>query len=524
MNRHHDKRLKTLTPDHPAVRVIPTLLTYLVTKPMPLTQLLQPTRQIVMALACLVLTPCLAAAQGSGANSGEIPAEVRVVATGHNFPADAYTLLVQEVGNPTPLLAINTQRPMNPASTIKTLTTLAGLEVLGPNYRWKTEIYALGPISNGTLQGDLLIRGGADPFLVEEHVRSMLKTLQRRGITRITGDLILDNSVYHESVRADRPMDNQAGRAYNVLPEALLFNFQVVNFYFYPHDNGRDVIIHSDPALPNLTINNRLQLHDGACTGFQRGIAFNEDRTTNTVTFSGRHPVSCGEYSMTRAVLDAAQYNYGLFQTLWRELGGEFDGQLREASLNTLVSSDTAKPFVVWQSPPLADIIKSINKYSNNMMTRQLLLTLGLQRSGEPADIDSGIAAIQAYLSGLGINHDALVMANGSGLSREVRLTSAMLGEVLQRGFQIPTMPEFVASLPLTGLDGTMQDRLSSGAGHGSSHIKTGSLNDVAGIAGYVHAQSGKHYLVVALVNHAQAHAGPGQELGDALLRWVWRQ
>ncbi|HDZ09253.1 D-alanyl-D-alanine carboxypeptidase/D-alanyl-D-alanine endopeptidase [Pseudohongiella sp.] len=483
------------------------------------------TNQFSAILIWFMLAPCLAFAQ----TIGEIPPEVRVVTNGHNFPADAYTLLVQEVGNPTPLLAVNTGLPMNPASTIKTLTTLAGLEVLGPDYRWQTEIYALGPVVSGTLQGDLLIRGGADPFLVEEHVRSMLKILQRRGVQRITGDLILDNSLFDASVRAGRPVDNQSGRAYNVLPEALLFNFQVVNFHFYPHTNGRDVIIHSDPALPNLTINNRLQLSDTACTGFQRGISFSEDKTTNTVTFSGQHPASCGEYSMTRAVLDAAQYNYGLFQSLWQELGGEFEGQLREQSLSaitnsTMINTETTSPLVTWQSPPLADIIKSINKYSNNMMTRQLLLTLGMQNSNEPASIDSGIAAVRAYLTRVGIDDGELEMANGSGLSRDTRLTADLLGNVLQRGFQIPTMPEFVASLPLAGLDGTMQDRLTTGDGAGSSHIKTGSLNGVAGIAGYVHARSGRHYIVVALVNHAQAHTGPGQELGDALLRWVWRQ
>ncbi len=476
--------------------------------------------QVITLFASLILAVHLASAQ----DIGDLPPELRVVTNGHNFPADAYSLLVQEVGNPTPLLAVNTGRPMNPASTIKTLTTLAGLELLGPDHTWKTEIFALGPVANGTLQGDLLIRGGADPFLVEEHVRSMLKMVQRRGINHITGDLILDNSLYDESVRADNPVDNQSGRAYNVLPEALLFNFQVVNFYFYPHDNGRDVIIRSDPALPNLTINNRLQLRDAACTGFQRGISFSEDKTTNTVTFSGQHPDSCAEYSMTRAVLDAAQYNYGLFRALWQELGGEFDGQLRKSHLGDLISDDTVTPLVIWQSPPLSDIIKSINKYSNNMMTRQLLLSLGVQRDGEPASINHGIAAIREYLTRVGIDHSELEMANGSGLSRETRLTAELLGAVLQRGFQIPTMPEFVASLPLAGLDGTMQDRLTSGAGHGSSHIKTGSLSGVAGIAGYVHAQSGKHYLVVALVNHAQAHAGPGQELGDALLRWAWRQ
>ncbi|MEX2335390.1 MAG: D-alanyl-D-alanine carboxypeptidase/D-alanyl-D-alanine-endopeptidase [Pseudohongiella sp.] len=455
---------------------------------------------------------------------GDIPPEVRIVTNGHNFPADAYTLLVQEVGNPTPLLAVNTAQAMNPASTIKTLTTLAGLELLGPDYTWKTELYALGPVSNGTLQGDLLIRGGADPFLVQEHVRSMLRTLQRRGVNRITGDLVIDNSLFDATVNNDTAIDNQSGRAYNVAPDALLFNFQVVNFYFYPHQNGRDVIIRSDPTLPNLTINNQLQLSNSACTGFQRGISFSDNKDTNTVTFSGRHPASCGEYSMTRAVLDAPQYNYGLFQALWQELGGEFDGELRQATLNSLSTTDDASPFVVWQSPPLADIIKSINKYSNNLMTRQLLLTLGLQHAGEPASIDKGVDAVRGYLTDIGIDHSDMVMANGSGLSRDTRLTSAMLGAVLQRGFVIPTMPEFVASLPLAGLDGTMQNRLAGGDGHGSSHVKTGSLNGVTGIAGYVHARSGKHYVVVALVNHAQAHAGPGQELGDALLRWTWRQ
>lgn len=490
---------------------------------MPLNPSVQVARHII---ALLLLTGLLPAATAQ--NIGDIPPEVRVVTNGHNFPANSYSLLVQEVGNPSPLLAINTDLPMNPASTIKTLTTLAGLEMLGAGFNWKTEIHALGPVTEGTLHGDLLIRGGADPFLVEEHVRSMLKVLRRRGVQRITGDLILDNSLFAASVNAGSPVDNQSGRAYNVLPEALLFNFQVVNFYFYPHSNGRDVIVRGDPALPNLTINNQLQLRDSACTGFQRGISFSENQSTNTVTFSGQHPASCGEYSMTRAVLDAAQYNYGLFRVLWQELGGEFDGQLREDTLAAMADQTMTNaepvPLVSWQSPRLADVIKSINKYSNNMMTRQLLLTLGLQHSGEPASIDAGIAAVRAYLTQVGIDHDELVMANGSGLSRDTRITADMLGKVLQRGFEIPTMPEFVASLPLAGVDGTMQDRLTTSVSVASSHIKTGSLNDVTGIAGYVHAQSGKHYIVVAVVNHAMAHTGPGQELGDTLLNWVWQQ
>lgn len=450
-----------------------------------------------------------------------MPAAVQVVINGHSLPEDAYTLYVREVGSPTPLLAVNESLALNPASTIKTLTTLAGLELLGPTYTWTTGLYALGDISNGTLNGDLLIRGGGDPFLVEEHFRNLLKTLRRRGVNNITGDMVIDGSLFHPSVSQEPLIDNNSRRAYNVLPHALMVNFQTVNFYFYPHTNGRDVIIKPEPALPNLAINNQLSQRDAACTGFQRGISFDVDDAGNTVTFSGRLPSRCDEYMLTRSVLDAPAYAYGLFKQLWQELGGEFSGSLRERALP---DDWTQAPTVSWASPPLADVIKSINKYSNNMMTRHLLLTLGLERSGAPATVENGIAAVLNYLDTHNIDHSQMVMINGSGLSREVRLTSAMLAAALDRGYQIPVMAEFVASLPLSGLDGTMSTRLRQDGPAGSMHIKTGSLDNVAGIAGYVHARSGKQFIVIAILNHPAADTGPGQQLGDALLNWAWSQ
>jgi D-alanyl-D-alanine carboxypeptidase/D-alanyl-D-alanine-endopeptidase (penicillin-binding protein 4) len=450
-----------------------------------------------------------------------IPAAVQVIINGHNLPQNAYTLYVKEVGSATPLLAVNENLPLNPASTIKTLTTLAGLELLGPTYTWTTEVYALGQISDGTLTGDLLIRGGGDPFLVEEHFRSLLKTLQRRGINNITGDLIIDDTLFDSSVSQQALIDNDSRRAYNVLPHALMVNFQTVNFYFYPHGNGRDVIIRADPALPNLLINNQLSQRDAPCSGFQRGISIDVDEAGNTVTFSGRLPSRCDEYMLTRSVLDAPAYAYGLFMQLWQQLGGEFNGSLREQALPDDWSET---PVASWNSPPLAEVVKSINKYSNNMMTRHLLLTLGLERAGKPATVAHGITAVQDYLTTAGIDHSQLVMVNGSGLSRDERVTGSLLGSVLEQGFTMTAMPEFVSSLPLSGLDGTMRTRLTHEGPSGRMHIKTGSLDNVAGIAGYVHARSGKHFVVVALVNHTQADTGPGQELGDALLNWVWSQ
>lgn len=453
------------------------------------------------------------------AGADTLPAGVGIVVNGYNLAEDSYTLLVQEVNSDTPLLAVNTDRPFNPASTIKTLTTLAGLERLGATYTWNTDVYADGQVEDGVLTGDLIIRGGGDPFLVEEHFRSMLKALQRQGIHTITGDLVLDGSLYDSSVTRADVIDNQPDRAYNVLPHALLSNFQVVTFHFRPHSNGRDVIIQADPPLPNLRIINQLRQENRACGGFQRGVAFSADRNTNTVTFSGNFPSLCQQFQLSRAVLDAPQYTFGLFSTLWSELGGVHSGGWRTGH-----ASEGATPLLSWQSPPLTDVIRSINKFSNNVMTRHLLLTLGLQDAGAPATIEKGIAAVQSYLADIGVDHQDLVMVNGAGLSRDVRLTANLLGAVLKRGWQIPLMPEFVASLPIAGLDGTLRSRLNTPDTMGTMHIKTGSLSGVNGIAGYVHAQSGSHYVVVALLNHPQADAGYGQELGDALLRWVRQQ
>ena len=447
-----------------------------------------------------------------------LPDPVQRVITGHKLPPSAYSLYVREIGQPEPVLSINQDLPLNPASTIKTLTTLAGLEVLGPTYQWRTQVYALGAVNDGVLDGDLLIKGGGDPFLVEENLRSLLKNLRLRGIHRIAGDLVIDASVFDESVSTEALIDNDTRRAYNVLPHAMMVNFQTVSFHFQPHSNGREVIVQADPALPNLHIRNQLRQQNGNCTGFQRGIRFDINDAGNEVTFSGNFPSGCEQYTLVRSVLDTPSYAYGLFHVLWKELGGEIDGELRVETL----ADTTTTALLTHESPVLADIIKSINKFSNNMMTRHLLLQMGLEKYGAPATVAKGIDAVHDYLDLLGINRSALVMVNGSGLSRDARVTSSLLADVLERGWQIPTMPEFVASLPLSGLDGTLRSRLQADGPRGSMHVKTGSLDDVAAVAGYVHARSGKHYVVIAILNHTSADAGPGQELSDALLNWVW--
>lgn len=458
------------------------------------------------------------AAQAQTAST--LPARMQLVVDGHKLPSASYGFYVQEVGNGRALLDVNSTRPLNPASTMKVLTTLAALEQLGPDFAWNTKVYALGPVNDGILQGDLLIKGSGDPYLLEDQVRNMLKAVQRAGVLRITGDLILDTS-YFDSGVGDAPLiDNHSDRAYNVLPNALMSNFQAVTFYLHPSADGKHVDVHPDPALANLHITNDIRLKKGRCEGYQRGVSFSEDSANaEHVVLAGEFPTACKEFELVRAVMTPEQFFYGLFSTLWRELGGDFHGNVRSGK-----APDDSEPLVQWTSPPLSDVIRSINKYSNNLMIRQTLLTLGAERFAAPATVANGGGVVNEYLQMLGIDPSPLVVANGSGLSRDARITAGLLNQVLQHGYQSPWMSEFISSLPINGIDGTMRNRLRTERMRGNMHIKTGTLEEVSAVAGYVTAKSGKQYTVVGLLNHAQADRGPGVELMNALLAWVFEQ
>lgn len=451
---------------------------------------------------------------------GDFPEAVKVVIDGHNLSESSFSLLVQEIGADEPLLAHNSGTAFNPASSIKTLTTLAALDTLGPAFTWQTELFALGPVSNGVLQGDLLMKGGGDPFLLEDQLRNMLKALQRAGIEHVTGNLVMDGSYFDPTVESGGNIDNQNGRSYNTEPNAIISNFQSVSFYFQPHPNGRDVVIITDPQLPNLKITNRLRLTDRSCDGFQRGVSFNlNDNDPSEVIFEGRFPSGCRQYRMVREVLDAPGYTFGLFMQLWGELGGTLDGRPRVGT-----APDDLEPVLTWNSLPMSDVVKSINKFSNNLMTRHLLLTLGAETFGSPATVDKGIEAIESYLVMKGMDTSQLILSNGAGLSRDARITTELLNEILRSAWLSPYMPEYVASLPINGMDGTMRNRLRGTNISGRMHIKTGSLDEVSAIAGYVYSSSNKAYAVTGIINHELADRGPGVELMDALLNWVYQQ
>lgn len=463
-------------------------------------------------LICLVLLPLFA-----HADSSPLPAGVRSALNVRDVPHDSLSIHVEDVDTGEVVLQWLAGEPRNPASTMKLLTTLVALDTLGPAYRWKTNVYALGEISDGRLDGDLLLRGQGDPFLVTERVWQMLRAIRRLGIDEITGDLLIDDSYFDTGDYDAGAFDRRPLRAYNVAPNALLMNFKVVRYWFEP--NGSKVTVRLDPALDNLRIDNRLRVVKAPCRGYQRGIAITTNADNDEVIFSGRFPSGCRRYAMDRTVLTHNEFAYGLFKTLWQESGGVFEGGWKNA-----IASDEDEPVLSFESLPLADMITSVNKHSNNVMARQLLYTLSAEVLGAPGTESGGREVISSWLSDNKLELGKLAVENGAGLSRESRITAADMAMLLRFAWKQPYMPEYLASMSLTGVDGTLSRRFRNSDLAGKAHLKTGSLDHVTAIAGYLQSRSGRRFAVVALQNFEDIHRGPGEEVQEALLRWLYEQ
>ena len=446
-----------------------------------------------------------------------LPAGVRSVLQLRQVPSDTLSVYVEDVNSGEVVLEWLADAPRNPASTMKLLTTLVALDVLGPAYRWKTEVFALGAIDDGRLDGDLALKGYGDPFLVTERVWEMQQAIRAEGIDEIGGELLLDDSWFDVGSHDPGAFDRQPLRAYNVAPNALLMNFKVVRYWFEP--DGEQVSVRLDPPLDNLEVENRLRVRQGYCGGYQRGITVTMNDNNDEVTFSGRFPSGCKRYAMDRAALSHNEFAYGLFRTMWRDSGGAFDGGWK----NVVVRED-AEPLLTFDSEPLTAMISSVNKHSNNVMARQVLFTLSAETLGPPGTEAGGREVISRWLADNGFDPEALALENGAGLSREARVSAAKLAALLRFAWRQPYMPEYLASMALSGLDGTLRRRFDDGDLAGKAHLKTGSLDHVSAIAGYLQARSGRRFIVVAMQNAEDIHRGPGDEVQEALLRWLYEQ
>jgi D-alanyl-D-alanine carboxypeptidase/D-alanyl-D-alanine-endopeptidase (penicillin-binding protein 4) len=405
---------------------------------------------------------------------------------------------------------------VNPASVMKLFTTYAGLSLLGPEHVWRNRVYTDGPVREGVLQGDLVVRGSGDPKLVVERLQDLLARVRAAGVREVRGDIVLDRSVFDVRERSE-PFDDEPLRPYNVGPDGLLLNFKAVVYKFTPDAASGLVQVRFEPPLAGLTAPTQLPLTQAPCSDWRRQLQADFSQPQQ-VRFTGRYPASCGEREWPVAYPEPEAYAPRVMQALWHEAGGQLKGQVRYGTRPA-----TARLLLEAPSLPLSDIIQDINKFSNNVMAQQLYLTLSSEL-GAPGRFEaSRLRLSQWWRSGFA-GHDEPVLENGSGLSRSERSTAQALTALLQAAHAGPHARHFLDSLSIAGVDGTaarLKDRHPQSPAIGKAWLKTGSLRDVASVAGYVQGQSGRRYTLVAVLHHPNAHQA--RAALDQLLEWTVR-
>jgi len=465
---------------------------------------LAPFTASITALFLSVFAPALHAAPDA------LPPPVAAALDRARLPRDAMVAMVQEVGSTNLRLAWHIDQPTNPASLMKLLTTYASLDTLGPAWRWSTPVWLQGTVRDGVLDGDLVIKGSGDPTLVVERVWLMLRRVQQLGVREIRGDIVLDRSAFNAPEQSAADFDGDLLRPYNVLPDALMLNYKALVLTFTPDPARGVALVSADVPLAGLRIDAAVPLKAGACDDWRAGLRA-DFSDAGRISFAGAYAAACGEQIWGVAQGDPKTYNARALAGLWQELGGRLRGSVRDGI------APTTRPSFEVMSPPLAEVVRDVNKYSNNAMAQQLFLSLALVQRGSGTPDAARDLLRQWATERFGAAAAAgLVVDNGSGLSRDGRVSARLLMRLLQSAWASPVMPELMSSLPVSGLDGTLK---SARATLGRAHLKTGSLRDVAGVAGYVLANSGRRFVVVAIVNDANANAA--RPALDALVQWA---
>ncbi|MFM9437113.1 serine-type D-Ala-D-Ala carboxypeptidase/endopeptidase (penicillin-binding protein 4) [Janthinobacterium sp. CG_23.3] len=477
------------------------------------------------ALATLTLLACSAAVHA------ELPEPVARLLRAANIPDEAVGAVVLR-GNAS-VLAHGAERSMQPASTMKLVTTVVGLEQLGPIFRGRTELRTGAELVDGVLQGDLVLRGGADADFDADAFEHMLQKLRNQGIKKIRGDLLLDRQLFRPA-RADLAtpqFDKTPEFRYNVVPDALLLNTNLLHIDLSATDKQLKLLMM--PPLEGVSVSADMKLVDASCAKWEDGwrtpTYLRGDDGTLKVVLRGTFPRNCAT-STSVSVLDRQDYADRLFRATWRRLGGSFGGAVREAAtpLETRLLTDHV-------SRALPEVLRDINKNSDNTQARLLYLSLGsletdayfgsrpLAAAPAPGEDTATRArqAVRAWFQRHNIDERDLVIENGSGLSRTERIRPSQLAALLQVAGHSAWAPEFLSSLPIVALDGTMRRRLRNSPAAARARIKTGGLDNVVAIAGYVPDANNEQCVVVAFINHELVGNGAGRAALDALIDWV---
>ncbi|MBL8362454.1 MAG: D-alanyl-D-alanine carboxypeptidase [Rubrivivax sp.] len=490
-------------------------------------------RWFVAALLGAALHAHAAGPAAPAAVIGSLPRDVQRALAGSGLPLASFGLYVQPVDGRDPVATLNAESPYVLASTAKIVTSLAALDLLGPQYRWRTHAYATGPVYLGRLQGDLIIAGGGNARLSSAELLGWMRRMREQGLAEIGGDILIDRSAFALTDEDHRhtPVPG-AGRPHHVWPGALTLDEGVLHVRLQSRSDGPRQPAADVQTVPPLDgVPMLVKVSSGnACSAQARWTAGNGAPAQLVV--EGRWAPRCGARDLMLVAPPEVDVMPNAVVGLWREAGGVLHGRVREIDLSRRsrdgdrlpVPEAGGEPLSPWSthvSEPLPVLLRDMNKRSNNLAARHLMLSMARGFPLKPASLPAAQSRVLGWLERQGLAAGDLTLENGSGLSREERGKPRALVQLLLNAWRSREWPTFIDSLPVAGVDGTLQHRLQRGLAAGRAYLKTGTLLDTRALAGYVQGASGRLYAVAALVNHPEA--ARGTPALDALIEWVAR-
>ncbi|MGO1474632.1 MAG: D-alanyl-D-alanine carboxypeptidase/D-alanyl-D-alanine-endopeptidase [Psychrobacter sp.] len=469
-----------------------------------------------------------------------------------------------------PLLNHQADIARTPASTMKLVPSFIALDTMGADFVWHTRVYHTGIIIGDRLHGDLIIQGSGDPKMTHERLQQLLYKVQASGIHHIDGDIVVDSSIFKNISKDPAAFDNAPLRPYNASPDGFLVNFSTVGIKSYPLDNGQASLTYT-PKLANYNLPNKIDMRSAACGQARYSLA--PQWQTKQLVLNADLPNSCQEHAFYVAYPDAKDFAARVVAAKWQALGNTLSGDVisqempyaaqksLKAKRGLVALPMSPLPIVSYPSLNLTQQIHDINHFSNNVMTEQVALSIGaynqannqsnsksnneavdktvnkgidkniksqnsLYQFGKPTTTDypAALQTIDQWWQ-TNLSTPPPHLTNGSGLCRDCTITAANLSELLTYAYSHPSFDAYVDSLGVAGVSGTIaahSKRLPESTAIGRAWIKTGTLNNVTSMAGYVKGLSGQDYVVVGLINSDQAlNAYTARPVLDAMLDWT---
>ncbi len=464
----------------------------------------------LVAAAALALCALAPAARADDA----LPAAVQAALARAGVPPEAFAAVALPLAHDARPWRWQAGRPMQPASSLKVLTSIVALDRLGPNHRGYTELRSAAPVRGELLQGDLVLRGGADPELGVAQFWAMLAELRAKGVREIAGDLVVDRTLFRPA-RMDLgvpPFDEAPEFPYNVIPDALQLAGALLPIDI--ESDGGPPRAYTVPALPGVTVASRMVPSARRCRDWDEDwqpAQLERQGSALVIVLRGGFPRGDGQGNGCRVharlqLIDRQELTERLFRALWSELGGHFAGRVREAA-----APPATRLLVRREARPWGEVLRHMNKRSDNAEARLLYLSLGLAAmAAEPEASTAELAAraVRGWLAEHDIDAGGLVLDNGSGLSRSERIAPLTLARALAVSWSGPRAADLQMSLPVLGEEAALGLGASPAAGW--ARMKSGTLRDVVALAGYARDRAGRPWVLAMMINHAQAQRARG--------------